>query len=148
MTTKKSAKAGPKGSAASRKKPTKDARASIAWPELKASLPLRDFYFRVLLQAARMATSSDMALKLEGEKLLREAAERVAMAEVYKVGQKSRRQDRPGIDEGITADAERNDRIRAAYVRSNGERGTIKRLAIDFNLSEKQISRIVKDMRT
>ncbi len=59
--------------------------------------------------------------------------------------QRNRRKDKPGT---ATHDDERNKRIRNQFAAVNGERGAIKRLAIDFDMSPKQIGRIVRGMRT
>jgi hypothetical protein len=62
--------------------------------------------------------------------------------------QRKRRQGKPSSD---TYDKDRNERIRAFYQRivaENGDYGAKKRTAREFNLSDKQISRIVGNNRT
>lgn len=119
----------------------------MKWAGWGETLSLKDFYLQTLRQAAQMVTSEDGNLAAAGRKILEDAAERMAEAEVFRIGQANRREDKPGASDWTSEDIARNQRIRAAYLREKGERGTVKRLAVDFNLSTRAISEIVKNER-
>lgn len=66
-------------------------------------------------------------------------------ARKYSQAQSKRRKGKPGREGGATREVTRNKRIQKRYAALGGQRGTIKQLAREEGLSDRQIRRILRE---